>query len=280
MCREVPWDWSDPRYHRPAALRLIRRPDRQAPPGTTGPTRDLIGAWHKAPSQCCPRSGWCVPPPPHELERDDMASMPQPQRLVTVGVDSHKDVHVAAAVDQLGRILGTTQAPTTRRGYGQLERWAQGLGKVERFGIEGTGSYAAGLARWLAGRGHRVVEVNRPNRQARRRRGKSDPVDAEAAARAVLSQAAQRTPKSRDGKVEMIRALRVAGRSAVKARTQASNQLHDLVVSAPEPVRESLCGLAIETLVRRAAGFRSGAPASTRPGGPGRAARPPRRSAV
>src|SRR6266516_2920409 len=110
-----------------------------------------------------------------------MASMPHPQRLVTVGVDSHKDVHVAAAVDQLGRLLGATQAPTTQRGYGQLQRWAQGLGQVERFGIEGTGSYAAGLARWLVDRGHQVVEVNRPNRQTRRRRGKSDPADAQAA---------------------------------------------------------------------------------------------------
>jgi len=104
-----------------------------------------------------------------------MATMPQPQCLVTVGVDSHKDVHVAAAVDQLGRILGTTQAPTTLRGYHQLERWAQGLGQVERFGIEGTGSYAAGLARWLAAHNYQAVEVNRPNRQTRRRHGKSDP---------------------------------------------------------------------------------------------------------
>jgi transposase len=158
--------------------------------------------------------------------------------------------------------------------------WVRGLGQVQRFGVEGTGAFAAGLLRFLHANGQVVLEVDRPDRSTRRRRGKSDPVDAEAAARAVLSQAAQRTPKSRDGKVEMIRALRVAGRSAVKARTQASNQLHDLVVSAPEPVRESLCGLAIETLVRRAAGFRSGAPASTRPGGPGRAVRPPRRSAV
>ena len=137
-----------------------------------------------------------VPPrQPHDHGSDDMASMPHPQRLVTVGVDSHKDTHVAAAIDQLGRLLGTTQAPTTQRGYGQLQRWAQRLGQVERFGIEGTGSYAAGLARWLVDHGHQVVEVNRPNRQTRRRRGKSDPADAEAAARTALAGDEVTTPR-------------------------------------------------------------------------------------
>src|SRR6266487_1094351 len=158
-----------------------------------------------------------------------MASMPHPQRLVTVGVDSHKDVHVAAAVDQLGRLLGTTQAPTTQRGYGQLQRWAQGLGQVDRFGIEGTGSYAVGLARWLVDHGHQVVEVNRPNRQTRRRRGKSDPADAEAAARSALAGDEVTTPKTANGTVEMLRVLRVARRSAMKARTQAANQLDSLI---------------------------------------------------
>jgi len=187
-----------------------------------------------------------------------MASMPHPQRLVTVGVDSHKETHVAAAVDQLGRILGTTSAPTTQRGYGQLERWARGLGRVERFGIEGTGSYAAGLARWLAGRGHQVVEVNRPNRQARRRRGKSDPVDAEAAARAALAGDAVTTPKAANGTVEMLRVLGVARRSAMKARTQAANQLTSLLVTAPEPLRAQLRGLAPDRLVEVAAALRPG----------------------
>ena len=90
--------------------------------------------------------------------------MSRTECLVTVGVDSHKELHVAVAVDQLGRRLGTTAVATTRRGFGQLERWAQRLGVIQRFGIEGTGSYGAGLARWLAARGHQVVEVNRPNR--------------------------------------------------------------------------------------------------------------------
>jgi transposase len=187
-----------------------------------------------------------------------MASMPHAERLVTVGVDSHKDTHVAAAVDQLGRLLGTTQAPTTERGFGQLERWAQGLGQVQRFGIEGTGSYAAGLTRWLGGRGHQVVEVNRPNRQTRRRRGKSDPVDAEAAARSALAGDDVTTPKAANGTVEMLRVLRVARRSAMKARTQAANQLASLLVTAPEPLRRQLRGLAPDRLVEVAAALRPG----------------------
>jgi transposase len=124
-----------------------------------------------------------------------MASLPAVAPQITVGVDSHKDVHVAAAVDQVGRVLGTIWVPTTTRGSAQLLGWATRLGAVQRFGIEGTGSFAAGLSRWLQQRGYQVVEVNRPSRQARRRRGKSDPVDAEAAARAVLAGEATTQPR-------------------------------------------------------------------------------------
>jgi transposase len=140
--------------------------------------------------------------------------------------------------------------------------WARGLGQVQRFGVEGTGAFAAGLLRFLHANGQVVLEVDRPDRSVRRRRGKSDPIDAEAAAHAVLSGVAVGTPKARDGKVEMIRALRVARRSTVKARTQAANQRHELVVSAPEPLRGQLRGLVIAVLVTRAAGFRPG-PLST-----------------
>jgi transposase len=104
---------------------------------------------------------------------------------VTVGVDTHKHVHVAAARDQLGRRLGTTLAPASRAGYGELLGWARGLGEVQAWGVEGTGSYGAGLLRFLTAHGQRVLEVNRPDRATRRRRGKSDPVDADAAARTV-----------------------------------------------------------------------------------------------
>src|SRR5215218_5008138 len=190
--------------------------------------------------------------------RDDMASLPAVAPQVTVGVDSHKDVHVAAAVDQVGRVLGTIWVPTTTRGAAQLLRWATRLGAVQRFGIEGTGSFGAGLSRWLQEQGHEVVEVNRPNRQARRRRGKSDPVDAEAAARAVLAGEATTTPKTANGTVEMLRVLRVARRSAIKARGQAANQLDSLLVTAPDQLRHQLRGLPLAQVVQVAAAFRPG----------------------
>jgi transposase len=147
--------------------------------------------------------------------------MPEPQVLVTLGVDTHADTHVAAALDQLGRHLGTITVATTARGFGELIEWASQLGIVDRVGVEGTGSWGAGLARWLRQEGFVVVEVDRPNRRVRRRRGKSDTIDALAAARAVQSGEASGTPKAGDGDVEAIRVLRVAHRSAVKARTQA-----------------------------------------------------------
>jgi transposase len=184
--------------------------------------------------------------------------VPQPGRSVTVGVDTHGDVHVAAVVDEVGRILGTIRVEADRPGYRQLVRFAEGYGAVHRVGVEETGAYGAGLARYLAARGHRVVEVDRPDRRTRRSRGKSDPVDAEAAARATLAGTAKTTPKSRDGQVEMIRALRVARRSAVRARTQAMNQLHALVTTAPEELRQHLRGPSPKDLVGVASRLRPG----------------------
>jgi transposase len=181
----------------------------------------------------------------------------QPLR-VTIGVDTHKDLHVAAARDQLGRRLGTTQAAATSAGYAQLLAWARGLGEPVAWGVEGTGSYGAGLARFLAGHGQRVLEVNRPDRAARRRRGKSDPVDADAAARTVQAGEATGTPKTQDGAVEMLRALRVARQTAVKARTQAINALKGLLVTAPDGLREQLEGLTTTKLVRQAAAMDPG----------------------
>ncbi len=144
---------------------------------------------------------------------------------VTVGVGTHKDNHVAVAKDHLGRHLGENTIPTTPRGYRDLLAWAESHGAVEAWGIEGTGSYGAGLTRFLHGADHVVIEINRPDRKARRLKGKSDPVDAEAAARAVLSGEASAVPKSGDDRVEMIRALRAARSSAIKAGTQALNAL-------------------------------------------------------
>ena len=145
---------------------------------------------------------------------------------VVIGVDTHQDQHVAVAIDQQGVRLAERYAPATSYGYGELERWAGKLGEVRAFGVEGTGSYGAGLARFLTGRGFTVVEVNRPDRSTRFRKGKSDPTDAEMAARAVLSGVANATPKSGEGEIEMIRMLKTAKNSAVKARTQAINQMN------------------------------------------------------
>jgi transposase len=178
---------------------------------------------------------------------------------ITVGVDTHTDLHVGVALDQFGRRLGTRSVSTTPAGFAELVRWASGLGVLERFGIEGTGSYGAGLTRWLRDRGLTVVEVERPHRhghQARRRRGKSDPLDAEAAARAVQAGTVIGQPKAGDGQVEMIRTLRLARRSAMKARTQAANQLHALVVTAPDDLRTRLRALSLAELVRQAAALR------------------------
>jgi transposase len=180
----------------------------------------------------------------------------QPQ--VTVGVDTHKQVHVAAARDQLGRRLAVTLAAASSGGYAQLLAWARGLGEPVAWGVEGTGSYGAGLTRFLRLHGQRVVEVNRPDRAARRRRGKSDPVDADAAARAVQAGEATGLPKTQDGVVEMLRALRVARQTAVKARTQAINAIKGLLVTAPAPLREQLDGLSIPKLVGAAAGLEPG----------------------
>lgn len=187
-----------------------------------------------------------------------MTSMPDRTRPVTGGVDTHKDAHVAVVIDEVGRVLGTQSFPVNAKGYEALLAWMASFGILAKVGVEGTGSYGAGLARHITAQGVAVVEVIRPNRQTRRRRGKSDPTDAEAAARAALNGEASGTPKTRDGTVEAIRALRVARRGALKARTQASNQLRDLVITAPEVLRERLVGLASEERVDIAGRFRPG----------------------
>jgi transposase len=175
---------------------------------------------------------------------------------VVLGVDTHLDFHVAVALDHLGRRLGEAKVPTTAKGYRDLVSWAEGLGRVRRAGVEGTGSYGAGLARHLKAAGVAVVEVERPKRRHLRRRGKSDPKDAEAAARAVLAGEEAGVPRSGDGRVEVIRALRGARRSAVKARVQAANQIQAMLVTAPEPLRQRLRGLPTRELVAAAARFR------------------------
>ena len=175
------------------------------------------------------------------------------------GVDTHRDVHVAAVVDGVGRVLGAESFAADESGYGRMVDWFGELGCLVRVGVEGCGSYGAGLARYLCAAGIEVVEVNRPNRQLRRQRGgKSDPVDAEGAARAAASGQATAVPKSGDGPVECIRMLLVARRSATKARTQAANQIHSLVVTAPEQVKHQLEGMGLRARVRTCARWRPG----------------------
>lgn len=185
--------------------------------------------------------------------------MTGPDRHVTGGVDTHGDVHVAAALDSAtGRRLGTASFPTTAAGYASLLGWLRGFGEVDRVGVESTGSYGARLTRLLMAERVEVIEVDRPDRKARRFEGKSDPIDAEAAARAVISGRAHSTPKSRDGLVEAIRALEVVHHGAVKDRTRAINQFKALLVSAPEPLRSGLRGLSFSAQLARARRFPDG----------------------
>ena len=150
-----------------------------------------------------------------------MSSMPQPLSEdqddsaadeVTVGVDTHSDVHVAAVITALGVLLDTAQFPATGAGYRALVGWVGSFGVLRRAGVEGTGSYGAALARHLRAAGVEVIEVNAPDKATRRRQGKTDPVDAQAAARAVLSGRASATAKAGDGPVEMLRGVEVSQR--------------------------------------------------------------------
>lgn len=158
-------------------------------------------------------------------------------RIITGGVDTHADQHVAAAIDHNGGVLGTESFPADGAGYEALLGWLVSHGVVERVGVEGTGSWGVGLTRFLHSNEVTVVEVDRPNRQHRRKVGKADDTDAVSAARAALSGSAAVTPKTRDGAVEEIRILLVARRSAREQRIQTLNQLRHLVFTAPDPIR-------------------------------------------
>jgi transposase len=190
--------------------------------------------------------------------------MTKNERVVIGGVDTHKNVHVAAVIDEHGKILDTSQFATTSAGYRQLLAWLRSYGELAKVGIEGTGSYGAGLLRFLASEGVAVLEVNRPNRQMRRRRGKSDTVDAEAAARAAMNGDATIVPKSHDSIVESIRALRVAFTSARNSRTRVALQIRDLIVTAPAQLRAEIEPLSTPHRVARCARFRPGCPEDPR----------------
>jgi len=170
-----------------------------------------------------------------------MTSITSPTTRVLIGgVDTHGQTHHAAVIDEVGRQLGDREFTATPAGYRALADWLRGYGTFETIGVEGTGAYGAALARYLRTIGLTLVEVDRPDRKSRRAHGKSDPLDAYAAAKAVLSGSAAGVPKLRDGRVEAIRALRVARSSAVKARSQATNQIKALIITGPPELREQL----------------------------------------
>ncbi|MCO5998433.1 IS110 family RNA-guided transposase [Actinoallomurus rhizosphaericola] len=179
---------------------------------------------------------------------------------VVLGVDTHKDAHVAAVITVQGMALGSRSFPTTAAGYQDLLAWARGLGTLKRAGVEGTSSYGIALTRHLHAAGLQVIEVNQPDKAHRRRRGKTDAIDAEAAAQAVLSGRAAAAAKTGDGHVEMVRMFKTAKSSAVKSRAQAINQLKAVLVRADPALRESLTGLSNPRLIRRCADLSPAAP--------------------
>lgn len=169
----------------------------------------------------------------HSMTQDELG-------LVVGGVDAHADAHHLAALDDRGALLGTKRFPTTTPGYAQAVDWLSGYGQIDAVAVESTGSYAAAFVRYLREHGIRVFEVNRPHEHTRRRRGKSDPIDAEMAARLLLAGKANVVPKQTNGVVESIRQLRVARNSAIKARSAALVQIRDLIITAPQPLRDQL----------------------------------------
>jgi transposase len=183
---------------------------------------------------------------------------------IFVGIDTHKATHVAVAIDGHGTKLATLSIPANAKGYHELERWSRGFGTVIAFGIEGTGSYGAGLSRSLMDHGYKVVEVTRPHRQLRYSHGKSDSLDAEGAARSILNGQATAEPKTHNGSSEMIRHLKIARDTAVKSRSQAMVTLKTLIINAPAELRESLDRIKGKvSLIRHIAAFRPGKITST-----------------
>jgi transposase len=173
------------------------------------------------------------------------------QANVIGGVDTHKHTHYAAAIDDQGRLLGHEEFPANASGYRSLLAWMRRFGRIETIGVESSGSFGATLTRYLRSAGEDVAEVNKPNRQARHMQGKSDRLDAEQIARAVLAGEGVGTPKTKSGPIEVIRMLKVARASAIRARTQAFNNLFGTMIGAPSEVRDELVGFTKRTFVNR-----------------------------
>lgn len=164
----------------------------------------------------------------------------QSEKEIILGVDTHLDSHIGVVIDRVGKLLGHISVSANPSGYKDLVQWCRSFGDLQRAGVEGPGTYGAGLARYLAAEGIVVLEINRPDRSMRRFQGKSDPTDAESAARTVLSGVDCAIPKSQSGPAEAMRIISVARRSTVKARTQAINQIRAMLVSAPDEIRSKL----------------------------------------
>ncbi len=180
----------------------------------------------------------------------------RPEQPVFAGVDTHKELHVAAVIDSGEAVLGTRSFSTTRAGYRAMLAWIAKFGDLIRIGVEGTGSYGAGLTRHLAKTGVTILEVDRPDRSDRRRRGKDDDLDAINAARAALHQRRTVTPKSKDGAVEALRVLRVARAHAVRERRSALQLMRATIVSSPDELRDQVRNLTRMQLIRTLAAWR------------------------
>jgi transposase len=179
-----------------------------------------------------------------------------PVNEVAGGVDTHQDTHTAAVIDQVGRVLGTEQFPANPAGYTALLTWMRAFGQLARVGVEGTGAYGAGLTRLLQAEHIDVIEIDRPDRKTRRFQGKSDPIDAIQAAKAALADDRTGTPKQRDGRIEALRNLRIARRSAIDQRADTQRRLKALIVTAPDELRQQLRGLSIMKLITTCAALR------------------------
>src|SRR6266480_3213291 len=202
-----------------------------------------------------------------------MSTIAEDDVRVVAGIDTHKEFHVVVVLDELGRQLDMATFAATPRGYRELTGWVTDFGEVLAIGVEGTCSWGAGLCRHLRERGLNVIEVNQPDRHKRRRKGKSDRLDAEVAARAVLAGDATALPKSGDGPVEALRQIRIARAGAMKARTAAANQLHSVCDTAPDQIRSQLRGLSTRRKIAIASRYRPGDPLTPTGSPPRRASR-------
>lgn len=181
---------------------------------------------------------------------------PAPDRRVVGGVDTHKNLHVAAVVDERDRLIASRSFATTRQGYRQMLAWMRSFGQLDRVGVEATGTYGAGLLRHLQAAGVEVLEVTAPDKPDRRRRGKNDDLDAEAAAHAAFAGKRAVTPKTRDGMIEALRVLKACRKTAVTARRVALQMIQNTIVCAPDDLRDTLRRMTRMQLVRTLAAWR------------------------